>query len=698
MNVLSRLCAVSFSLGLAFTVSCQNALPGGVQTQHTQTPTVSARLLKGQVAFPGLVKTFRTQALPTDVNANATVSILYPHDHPTQANTVIATGLTDTSGAFGINPDASFAPGSQEVFVLEALKRDGGAGSEVMSMRTFIRWNGTAWESITTPDIVINETTTALSIIANQQNTELAVSNTMGTVVISGGESVPQAIGTITVKAIQKVAELTRSVLARGQDPFAEIQYVNSDYGLDQRQFLERLAKGEGCPGCNLSGADLSKVSLARQDLSYADLSNVDLSDANLQDTVLIGVKLTNATLPVSLAYLNLEEADLTGQDLRDIDLTGASLAYAKLENADLSGTSPTERLDLTKTRWTGAKFNNADLQYADLSGVYLLDAEFTNAKIAYSDFSGADLTGVDFQAVFNTDITGVKLVNANLAGSDFSGLNLTTIDSQSLAGAKMSGAIFVNANLSGINLAGQNLYATVFRGANFQYGTSVNNPRLLNANLRNADLSEANLSYMNLSNINFTNSDLSSAVLTGTNLTGTIFRGANLQNAMLDAQVMSKIDFVSADLRGIQNLKSIVLDSDFSYADMSGLNLEAKSFSKSTAAGSPGCKFKGTIFNATSFSNGTNGSTGGTGTSFAGANLSGQDFSNKIMDAVNFTNTNLTGANLSSSRFFQANFTGASPQNLSPGVGIANADFRSATWTNGTVCSVNSPAGQCTP
>ncbi|MFN8578013.1 MAG: hypothetical protein U0354_14270 [Candidatus Sericytochromatia bacterium] len=125
---------------------------------------------------------FKIKATLADIAPYGTVSIIYPHNHSTKPNRTVATGVTDATGNFTITPDGTFTPLDKEIFILEVTKRIGGVNNNLMSLRTFIRWNQSTnnWSSITTNGVVINRKTTALTLITNAENFD--PERTIGTV------------------------------------------------------------------------------------------------------------------------------------------------------------------------------------------------------------------------------------------------------------------------------------------------------------------------------------------------------------------------------------------------------------------------------------------------------------------------------------------------------------------------------------
>ncbi len=187
----------------------------------------SKTTLKGQVQFP---QNFKTKATFSDVAPSATVSLIYPSNHSTKANVTVGTGLTDVDGKFTLNPDASFTPSLNAVFVLEASKRLTGTGSPILSLRTYVRWNGSSWDSMTKPGIFINTFTTALSIISGYNPTSVPPNDTISSIVVSGNSSTPTTLPGVTDAVINSVAVMAKSALQNNNDPVYNIAFSNGSY------------------------------------------------------------------------------------------------------------------------------------------------------------------------------------------------------------------------------------------------------------------------------------------------------------------------------------------------------------------------------------------------------------------------------------------------------------------------------------
>lgn len=202
------LCALSFSLLL----SCQQgAGPNQSLSRFTSTQ------LQGKVTWQ---TPFKVQATLSEIKPQATVSLLYPSDHPTLAHRTIATGLTDASGEFTINPSETFAPSTGDIFILEASKRIGGPGNPLLSLRTFLRWDGSTWSSITGTSIQLNALTTAIAIMAHNDS---SISSLL-TIDSAPEGATPDTLGDTSANDIETVRDLVSQTLTENQDPNAFIE------------------------------------------------------------------------------------------------------------------------------------------------------------------------------------------------------------------------------------------------------------------------------------------------------------------------------------------------------------------------------------------------------------------------------------------------------------------------------------------
>jgi hypothetical protein len=183
----------------------------------------ASKVIEGEVEFPS--PGFTVMAEVADIAANATVSLI---DNPTN-NMTIASGLTNVSGAFTINPDANFNPQPGNIFVLEAGRRVGGINNNIMTIRTYIRWTGSGWESITTPGIKINALTTAVSIM-EAQDVNIAPADVIGKINISNVPYVISNIAAVTSAQVLAVENTVKYILLHNEDPVKSIIKSGVDY------------------------------------------------------------------------------------------------------------------------------------------------------------------------------------------------------------------------------------------------------------------------------------------------------------------------------------------------------------------------------------------------------------------------------------------------------------------------------------
>ena len=118
------------------------------------------------------------------------------------------------------------------------------------------------------------------------------------------------------------------------------------------------------------------------------------------------------------------------------------SLWSINLNRADLSGSVLTLPFSQPGLEFVGAKFQDANLQDAKLSGSSFVNADFSRANLNGADLASANLTGATMELV---DLAGTNLWGADLTGAELGGSNL-------------SGAYLFFTNLTGANLTHTNL------------------------------------------------------------------------------------------------------------------------------------------------------------------------------------------------------------------------------------------------
>lgn len=103
---------------------------------------------------------------------------------------------------------------------------------------------------------------------------------------------------------------------------------------------LQRLNRGEDCPGCDLSNANLNGANLSNRDLSGANLTGANLNGAGLFNTNLSGANLTNAIFTNS---------NPTGANFTGANLTGAD--FSRVHKLNIEGAVFTDAI-ICNTKW----------------------------------------------------------------------------------------------------------------------------------------------------------------------------------------------------------------------------------------------------------------------------------------------------------------------------------------------------------
>lgn len=134
---------------------------------------------------------FKTKASFSDLVSGASVSLL------DLANNAQSSSFnTASDGTFSVLPNNSFVPVLNQIYVLEAVKRVSSTNiGPLLSLRTYVQWNGTSFTSITGSNVVLNTYTTALVVLSS--NGVIRGVDTIGKISIAGGVSTPSAIAPI---------------------------------------------------------------------------------------------------------------------------------------------------------------------------------------------------------------------------------------------------------------------------------------------------------------------------------------------------------------------------------------------------------------------------------------------------------------------------------------------------------------------
>ena len=112
---------------------------------------------------------------------------------------------------------------------------------------------------------------------------------------------------------------------------------------------------------------------------------------------------------------------------------------------------------------FTGANFQSANLEYANLSDTKFLRADLSDATLWEADLSGAflEIANLSGASLLRANLSDAYLVEANLSGA-----NLWRAD---LSSANLFGADLSSANLQGANLSGANFVAALLVGSQLE-------------------------------------------------------------------------------------------------------------------------------------------------------------------------------------------------------------------------------------
>lgn len=181
-------------------------------------------ILSGKYEF----SSFKTEAVLEDISKKATIS-LFTTDSSNKSVSLL-TGTTYSTGAFEMYQNPSFKPKIGEIYTLEVSKRSENTERNNLSMQTYVFWNGTTFEGITEPNILINSKTTALFVITRIKPTFLTPSETLKKIHVVSGESQFIDINTnVSIIRQNRVKNFVESSLLNNLEPLTQISFGVSD-------------------------------------------------------------------------------------------------------------------------------------------------------------------------------------------------------------------------------------------------------------------------------------------------------------------------------------------------------------------------------------------------------------------------------------------------------------------------------------
>ncbi|MFN8674311.1 MAG: pentapeptide repeat-containing protein [Candidatus Sericytochromatia bacterium] len=583
---------LSLALFLSINYSCFNNNLVPTTGKEEVLKITSKYYIKGSVTFPEIkglkiqnTKKFSIKDIADTVAFNTSISLI-----DINTNGTITTGITNSSNNFIINPDTSFIPSEGTVYILDARKRIYSTKNNIISMRTFIKWQNNTWVSITTPTININEKTTALVTLFLDG---LGVNHNIGTVDMSVPtgkiiankyfDSYQEELDYFKIR--NDLSNMVRAVLEQGDDPISKIKkQSDGNYKSESKVEYQGLLQKNRCKYCKFSQEELNSFSFVGKDLSYADLSGLDLSNkdfsnsilykANLSKSILNGTNLTNT----DLTGVNFDDIKMDAAIINNTEFSNSSFIRADIKNVDFSNidfSNSKFQVNLTNVDLTGINLTNSDFSFItenriDLVNKYFKTMIFDNTKLG-GGYNNANFEGVTFKNVtianafftnadfskslllsgkFDTcDFTNANLSNTKIINADFSSPNLFHMNS--FLNTNFSNSSIINSDFTNATLINTNFYNTDLSESKFDklyYYSSYYGPNEFNVNFHSANLEKVDLSKINfpgignnLQPVNFTgailrNKDLKGYTLSGADFTGAIFTGADLTGANINS------------------------------------------------------------------------------------------------------------------------------------------------------------------
>jgi hypothetical protein len=197
-------------------LSLSSGTSGTSDLQGTERSVTSVGRITGRAQFP---KSW-LQAAPGEVVEFASVSLIDPQDGKT-----LSGGRTKANGDFSLTPDGSLNLPPDSYYYLEVSKRLNASaiGSNVVAMRTVLKWTAAGWASITNAsggsgEIVVNPTTTAVLLLEHEDAT-IGFEEIVGKVSGAPSYTTVTAFGAHTPASVAARATEVSNLLAANQDP-----------------------------------------------------------------------------------------------------------------------------------------------------------------------------------------------------------------------------------------------------------------------------------------------------------------------------------------------------------------------------------------------------------------------------------------------------------------------------------------------
>ncbi len=300
-----------------------------------------------------------------------------------------------------------------------------------------------------------------------------------------------------------------------------------------REMIMDRIARGEG-----FCGEDLSTIDLSGLDLQGVDFSDAILDGANFEKSILTKADFTNA----NLQKVSFVSANLKGAVLKDADLTLAVLTGADLSEADIQD-AIFDQANLQNTLFDSCNAENVSFLGSDLT-----DASLKNMQGRAADFSKSKLVGADFRCaiLIEASVEDAVGVGVNMKDADLSGLKASGKTNFSKGcfqkvlapysiweNAILDEADFSLSSMEGANFASASLKLAVFIGADLKF-SRLSKADLYQAKCMTMNLFEATLEKANLTRTDFRASNMYGAEFLDSIIDGTMFGDANLKMTKL--------------------------------------------------------------------------------------------------------------------------------------------------------------------
>ena len=251
---------------------------------------------------------------------------------------------------------------------------------------------------------------------------------------------------TFFYKADLTGANMTKAVLNNNFFHDATLSNIDFDWsiltGIKFSEINNKSLVGVSVEGAAITYSDLRDVDLTGLDFSYinfgySNLSGLDLTTNNFYGTILIKTNLSHSNLSgVDLSPKDMEFVTVFSDKAHLIELKNQMFGQKKIKN-ELWPFEPNRYLIDAEVGTNGTDLMVKYFIFTDASGADFTGAKFQNANLQTVMFRDSDLTNADFT---NADLSGADLTSTNLSGADLTNANLLH-------------AMLTNANLSGATL-----------------------------------------------------------------------------------------------------------------------------------------------------------------------------------------------------------------------------------------------------